>query len=90
MKSKYVRIYRRGDRGFHAYGRPFECSYGTLMEVYESSSAEGPHCLLAMWSLPQLTGNAGEALAHLTPEQAEALVARLRTWLDEPKRRPSR
>jgi hypothetical protein len=68
----------RGDRGFLGYGSPLTCSYGTSIEVYESSSAEGPHAWLKMRQ-----GDRSEAFAHLSEEQARALVARLSAWLED-------
>lgn len=85
-----VRIMKRGGRkgrGFHQYGQPFRCSYGTEIEVYESSAARGPHCWLNLTQGPHLTFRSGNGTAHLNAEQARALVARLQAWLDEiPKR----
>lgn len=81
----HVRIFKRGDRGFHGYGTPLKCTYGTTMKVYESSSAEGPHVWLnvevnhAVLSRHQ----PGEASAHLNKKQAQALINRLQTWIDE-------
>jgi hypothetical protein len=78
-----VEIYERGDRGFHGYGEPFKDGYGTVLDVYESSSAEGPHVWLKVdgraWD--HAAGPIGTA--HLNEEQARALVARLQTWLHE-------
>lgn len=73
----------RGDRGFLGYGQPLQCTYGTTIEVYESSSAEGPHVWLKLRQDPRvLRGEqAGEATAHLSEEQASAVVASLSAWL---------
>lgn len=72
-------------RGFHRYGEPVICTYGTKVEVYESSSAEGPHVWLNLeCDMENLRSQkAGEGTAHLNEEQARAVIARLQTWLDE-------
>ena len=72
-------------RGFHLYGEPFECSYGTQVRVYESSAAMAPHVWLALKVRPDMeqAHTVGEASAHLNRTQAIALVARLTAWLDE-------
>lgn len=90
MKPKHVRILKRGDRGFHGYGKPMTDSYGSVLEVYESSSAEGPHVWLSVdsssWENDQ-RAKRGSGTAHLNAAQARDLIARLQTWLDEiPKR----
>lgn len=72
-------------RGFHVYGEPVICTYGSTIRVYESSAASGPH----VWLNVLCDGNilrhqpSGEGTAHLNEEQARALVARLQAWLDE-------
>lgn len=83
-----VRIYKRGDRGFHGYGKPVADSYGGRVEVYESSAAAGPRCWLTITERPRAPGRGDErAVAHLTKAQAEAVIARLQTWIDEIPRR---
>lgn len=83
-----VPILERGDRGFHGYGEPFTDSYGAEIEVYESSSAEAPHVWLNIVG-PTGDGRSnasnppGTATAHLSEDEARALIARLQTWLDE-------
>jgi hypothetical protein len=79
-----VAVYERGDRGFHGYGEPFKDTYGSVLEVYESSAAGGPHVWLKVnTSAWDTTPEHAEAIAHLNPEQARALIARLQTWLHE-------
>ena len=72
-------------RGFNIYGPPSHCTYGTKIEVYESSSASGPHLWLNLTCDPDVLTKqpAGEGTAHLTPKQARELIARLQCWLDE-------
>jgi hypothetical protein len=84
-----VRIYKRGDRGFHGYGKPMRCEYRTEIEVYESSSASGPHVWLSLKVDPTVLRQqpSGEAVAHMNAKQARDLIARLQTFVDEiPKR----
>jgi len=84
-----VRITKRNDRGFHQYGKDSTCTYGTTIRVYESSSAEGPHLWLELQNGDELMRKAitGYASAHLNQQQAEYLIRRLQTWVDEiPKR----
>lgn len=73
------------ERGFHRYGNPITCTYGSTIKVYESSSAEGPHCWLRVQVDPRVLTRQeyGEGTAHLNEEQARALIARLQFWLDE-------
>lgn len=88
--DKHVRVTKRGDCGFHQYGADHICTYGTTISVYESSSAEGPHCWLNLKNGPELSGpyaDPHEGTAHLNPEQARLLIRRLQTWLDEIPRR---
>lgn len=75
----------RGDRGFLGYGKPSTCTYGTKIEVYESSSAIAPHVWLKLQQDSNVLGeaNAGEAVAHLDVKQAKKLIARLQAWLDD-------
>lgn len=81
-KLRRAAILKRGDRGFHGYGKPFKDSYGTEVEVYESSSAEGPHVWVK--ADPSMTP---AAHLHLNAKQALELIRRLQTWMDEiPKR----
>lgn len=88
-RDKHVKIYRRDDRGFHGYGKPMECTYKTNIEVYESSSAEGPHVWLNLREDPVVFDqmSPGHAVAHLNEKQAIELIRRLNTWLDEIPRR---
>lgn len=76
----------RGDRGFIGYGQPFDCTYGTSVETYESSSAEGPHLWLALQET-NLAANGkgvpGQAHAHLNEDQVRALRDRLQAFLDD-------
>jgi hypothetical protein len=80
-----VNITKRGDRGFHQYGVPVVCTYGSQVEVYESSSAEGPHVWIKVQVDPRVLTRQpyGEGVAHLNEEQARAVIARLQAWLDE-------
>jgi hypothetical protein len=84
-EKQSVPIVKRGDRGFHGYGEPFRDSYGAELNVYESSSAEGPHVWLKVACDPMVLRDQppGVGTAHLNEEQARALIARLQTWLDE-------
>ena len=78
-----MRIYKRGDRGFHGYGRPLRDSNGGEVEVYESSAASGPHVWLNIDSRRWDRGATGGVSAHLDQKQARAVIARLQAWLDE-------
>lgn len=81
-----VKIIERSDRGFHQYGEePVRCTYGTSVEVYESSSAEGPHVWLKLLCDSHVLSNqaAGEGTAHLNEAQAREVIARLQAWVDE-------
>ena len=80
-----ARILKRGDRGFHGYGKPMHCTYNSEIEVYESSSANGPHVWLKVTVDPKIlhTTARGEGTAHLNQKQAKALIDRLQTWVDE-------
>ena len=80
-----VEIIVRGDRGFHGYGKPFRDTYGSEIEVYESSAAEGPHVWLKVDASRWITSPEDFAVgtAHLNEDQARALVERLQAWLDE-------
>lgn len=82
--SKIERIVR-GDRGFIGYGEPVLCTYQTKIEVYESSSAEGPHVWLALRQDSRVLREAaaGEAHAHLSADQARQVIARLQAFLDD-------
>lgn len=76
------RVYKRGDRGFLSFGKPFNDNYGALIEVYESSSAEGNFVWLKIEG-----GNAnleypGPICAHLDRKQAKDLIDRLQTWIN--------
>ncbi len=79
-----VEIYERGDRGFHGYGEPMKDTYGSLLEVYESSAAGGPHVWVKVdASAWDRSGEPARATAHLNVEQARALIARVQAFLDE-------
>jgi len=77
------RIYKRGDRGFHGYGRPLKDSNGGEIEVYESSLATGPRVWLKIDSRSWDRDMTQAATAHLDQKQARAVIARLQAWLDE-------
>ncbi len=77
-----VRIFIRGDRGFHGYGRPFRDSYGSEIEVYESSSGRHVWLKVDPRSWDRNIG-AGEACAHLDERQAREVIARLERWLED-------
>jgi hypothetical protein len=75
---KHVRIYKRGgDRGFHQYGKSIRDDYGSKVTVYESSAANSPH----VWV--KIADERDRAIAHLTKREAEELIRRLQTWIDE-------
>lgn len=82
-----VEVSPRGARGFHGYGPPFADTYGDMVEVYESSSAEGPHVWLSLEGMP--IGHPPHdrprvtLAVHLDEARARALIDRLQTWLDE-------
>lgn len=80
-----VKIYKRGGRGFHTYGKEMRCTYRTRIQVYESSAASGPHLWLKLETDREMLGKQpqGEGTAHLNPKQARMLIDRLQTWLDE-------
>ena len=71
-------------RGFDIYGPPVTCSYGTIIDVRDSSSAEGPRLCLSLLEDKRVFNRTepGRAAAHLTPEQACAIIDRLEAWLD--------
>lgn len=72
-------------RGFHVYGEPVVCTYGSRVSVYESSSANGPHVWLNIECDPNILSKLkeGEGTAHLSADQAREVIARLQAWLDE-------
>jgi hypothetical protein len=75
-----VRVTKRGGelgRGFHQYGEPFQCTYGTTVDVYESSAAMEPCVWLKLTQGGSLHFEEGEGVAHLDQEQVLALIARL-------------
>ena len=85
-----VKITKRRRRGFHQYGRPVVCTYGSKVEVYESSAASGPHVWLsidaAAWHEVRdhvSSSKPAQATAHLNAKQARAVIARLQAWVDE-------
>lgn len=73
-------------RGFHIYDEPVTTSYRHEVSVYESSSAEGPHCWLRIekkecfgpGDLPVC-----DEAAHLSLDQAIAIRDRLTAFIDE-------
>jgi hypothetical protein len=75
----------RKGRGFHNYGPPMRLRHGGVAEVFESSLATDRCCWLKLEdALPIATGT---ACLQLTKREAERLIARLQTWIDEiPKR----
>lgn len=80
-----IEITTRSDRGFHQYGEPVKTSYGDMIEVYESSSAEGPHVWLGVDGTKSgiTTQQACDHVAHLSLEQAIAIRDRLTAFIDE-------
>lgn len=58
------------------------CDYGTAVKVYASSAVEA-HVWLALQEGPRLIKGAqlGKAHAHLSPDQALAVILRLGAWL---------
>jgi hypothetical protein len=76
-----VEVTERG-RGLKNYGRSkLQCSYGTEIEVYDSSAASEPHVWLKLQAGERLPFDEGQGVAHLNAEQAWQLIHRLRTWL---------
>ena len=73
------------NRGFHEYGQPVICTYGSEIRVYESSAASGPHVWLKVKCADVSLHHQppGEGTAHLNEEQARAVIERLQAWLDE-------
>ena len=72
-------------RGFEQYGDEVLTSYGHLVKVYESSSAEGPHCWMSVTKGPPVAPGdlpACDVAAHLTYEQAVAIRDRLTRFID--------
>jgi hypothetical protein len=85
-----IEITQRGDRGFHQYSEPVRSAYGDMVEVYESSSARGPHCWLRIYDDGQSSitdREPGTMAAHLTLEQATAIRDRLTAFIDEASQR---
>lgn len=96
-----VDITRRSERGFHQYGNPVLTSYGDkveiygviapagacYVEVYESSSASGPHCWLRIFDDDGTTGitdqRKRDMVAHMNVAQAIAVRDRLTAFIDE-------
>jgi hypothetical protein len=75
-----MNVTERG-RGLKNYGDPLRCSYGTTIEVYDSSAAESPHVWLKLEAGNRLPFDAGQGVAHLSEEQARDLRDRLDLWL---------
>ena len=73
-----MRTYNRG-RGLKNYGKPFKDSYGSQIEVSDSSSAEGRFIWLRIDG-GGIEGNKGRA--HLNRKQAKAIIDRLQAWMD--------
>lgn len=73
------------ERGFYKYGETQQCTYNTEIDVYESSSAEGPHVWLALEQDSNIFphARAGKAHAHLNEEQARVLISRLQAFVDD-------
>lgn len=83
-----TRLFKRGDRGFRSVGRPFSCTYGTRIDVYESSAAIGPRLWLNLkcnW-----THEPSDTSAHLDRRQASLLVMKLQAWLRMTEPKPAR
>ena len=80
--SGRVRVTREG-RGLRQYGKEMRCSYGTRINVRESSSAEGSYVWLFMEQQFYSDQPVKDASAHLSVKQARELVRRLQTWLDD-------
>lgn len=78
-----AKIMKRSDRGFHSYGEPFRDTYGAELEVYESSSAEGPRVWLRIQGGHANDRASDHHVAHLNKRQALALIDRLQTWIDD-------
>lgn len=79
-----------GGRGLNMYGSPVATTYGHLIEVQDSSSAEGPHCW--MWVYPGEYGTRDDSVTgargvHLSLDEAVEIRDRLdRFILEAPKR----
>lgn len=74
--------YTKTGRGFKHWDA-IPSTYGHVLKVYESSAAEAPHLWLAINGDDSVvTDQSGEISAHLTIEQAEALIATLRAAID--------
>ena len=84
MNSERIEI-TETSRGFHIYGEPVVCTYGSEIRVYESSAGDVPH----VWLSVKCDGVSlhdqpeGEGAAHLNENQARSLIARLQAWVDE-------
>lgn len=77
-----IEITFRNGRGFRQYGAPLQTASGEFVEVYESSSASGPHCWLRVFggraSVSAAVGVLGVA-AHLNVDHAFAVNFALMT-----------
>jgi len=66
-------------------GRPWRFTYGTEIEIFESSAAPADHLWLSLLTDTNVLTRqeVGEGTAHLHREQVEKLAAQLRAWLDD-------
>lgn len=71
------------DRGFK-HLEPLVDDYRGQVKIYESSDMAGPHIWLSIEENPAVLrdSEAGKAHSHLTLEQTEGLIARLRFAVD--------
>ena len=77
---------KKSERGFARFPE-IECSYGSKIQVYESSAASGPHLWLGIdsraWANPDHDAYKqqfeAQGTAHLTLDQARDLSNRLQT-----------
>jgi hypothetical protein len=87
MSEPDIPILPRGNRGLVSYGPPMLDSYAQRIEVYESSSAEGPHVWLSLEGMPigppPHNRPVVRLAAHLNVDQAKAVIARLEAWLND-------
>lgn len=74
-------------RGFYDYGSPVETSYGDVVSLRESSSAEGPHCWLYIQDRPEGRAIEGQSAAHMSLTEAIAIRDRLNAFIDQVSQR---
>lgn len=67
----------RSQRGFERYGQPVDTAYGHKVSVYESSAASAPHVWLSVEHEGGNSFSPHSARAHLTLDQAAAVLDRL-------------